>query len=89
MNGLDLVKVVTTKNKFRWTKKNHKMDYNVAAIDYGIKHNILRLLEENSCDVTVFPAQTTAKEIIDLHVFFVTFSSFENKFNNKIKLKYK
>ncbi|MDP6877496.1 MAG: glutamine-hydrolyzing carbamoyl-phosphate synthase small subunit, partial [Candidatus Marinimicrobia bacterium] len=67
MNGLDLAKVVTTKNKFRWNKNNNKMNYKVAAIDYGIKHNILRLLEENSCDVTVFPAQTTAKEIIDFN----------------------
>ena len=67
MNGLDLAKVVTTKNKFRWTKNNNKMNYTVAAIDYGIKHNILRLLEEHSCDVTVFPAETTAKEINDFN----------------------
>lgn len=67
MNGLDLAKVVSTKHKFRWTKKNNKMNYKVAAIDYGIKHNILRLLEENFCDVTVFPAETTAKEIIDFN----------------------
>ena len=43
------------------------MNYTVAAIDYGIKHNILRLLEKHSCDVTVFPAETTAKEIIDFN----------------------
>ena len=60
MNGLDLAKV-------RWTKNNNKMNYTVVAIDYGIKHNILRLLEEHSCDVTVFPAETTAKEIIDFN----------------------
>ena len=65
MNGLDLAKVVTTKKKFRWPNNNKKMYYKVAAIDYGIKHNILRLLEKNSCDVTVFPAQTNAKEIIN------------------------
>ena len=67
MNGLDLAKVVTTKNKFRWTKNSNKMNYTVAAIDYGIKHNILRLLEKHFCDVTVFPAETTAKEIIDFN----------------------
>ena len=67
MNGLDLAKVVTTKKKFRWPNNNKKMYYKVAAIDYGIKHNILRLLEENSCDVTVFPAQTNAKEIINFN----------------------
>ena len=65
MNGLDLAKVVTTKKKFCWPNNNKKMYYKVAAIDYGIKHNILRLLEKNSCDVTVFPAQTNAKEIIN------------------------
>jgi carbamoyl-phosphate synthase small subunit len=67
MNGLDLAKVVTTKKKFCWPKNNKKMYYKVAAIDYGIKHNILRLLEKNSCDVTVFPAQTKAKEIINFN----------------------
>ena len=64
MNGLDLAKEVSTKQKFRWSKNNKKMNFTVAAIDYGIKHNILRLLEKNSCDITVFPARTTAKEII-------------------------
>ena len=67
MNGLDLAKVVTTKKKFCWPNNNKKMYYKVAAIDYGIKHNILRLLEKNSCDVTVFPAQTNAKEIINFN----------------------
>ncbi len=64
MNGLDLAKEVSTKQKFRWSKNNKKMNFTVAAIDYGIKHNILRLLEKNSCDITVFPAKTTAKEIM-------------------------
>ena len=66
MNGLDLAKAVTTKEKFRWTKKK-KMNYKVAAIDYGIKQNILRLLEENSCDITVFPAETDSQEIINFN----------------------
>ena len=41
--------------------------FRIAAIDYGIKHNILRLLETHECDVTVFPASTTAKEIFDFN----------------------
>ena len=67
MNGLDLAKEVTTNKKFRWTKENNSSNYSVAAIDYGIKHNILRLLESHSCDVTVFPAKTTSQDIIDFN----------------------
>ena len=39
----------------------------VAAIDYGIKHNILRLLESHGCEVTVFPATATASEILEFN----------------------
>ena len=63
MNGLDLAKLVTTKKSYEWS--NSKGLYKVAAIDYGIKLNILRLLEDHKCDITVFPAQTTADEIIE------------------------
>ena len=62
MNGLDLAKLVTTKESYEWSNNNGL--YKVAAIDYGIKLNILRLLKEHKCDITVFPAQTTADEII-------------------------
>ncbi|MBC8256042.1 MAG: glutamine-hydrolyzing carbamoyl-phosphate synthase small subunit [Candidatus Marinimicrobia bacterium] len=41
--------------------------YKVAAIDYGIKHNILRLLETHGCEVTVFPATATASEILKIN----------------------
>ena len=63
MSGLDLAKLVTTKKSYEWS--NSKGLYKVAAIDYGIKLNILRLLEDHKCDITVFPAQTTADEIIE------------------------
>ena len=62
MNGLDLSKLVTTEKSYKWSNNNGL--YKVAAIDYGIKLNILRLLEEHECDITVFPAQITADEII-------------------------
>jgi carbamoyl-phosphate synthase small subunit len=60
MNGLDLAKRVTCDKSYKWSKGKHK----IAAIDFGIKHNILRLLESHDCEITVFPANTSAKEII-------------------------
>jgi len=61
MTGLDLAKIVSTKNMYDWSDKG---EYKVAAIDFGIKKNILRLLEELDCQVTVFPANATAKDIL-------------------------
>ena len=61
MTGLDLAKIVSTKNIYNWSDKGK---YKVAAIDFGIKKNILRLLEELDCQVTVFPASVTAKDIL-------------------------
>ena len=61
MTGLDLAKTVSTKNIYNWSDKGK---YKVAAIDFGIKKNILRLLEELDCQVTVFPASVTAKDIL-------------------------
>ena len=62
MVGLDLAKVVTTKKNYKWSKDSKP--YKVAAIDYGIKFNILRLLDKHDCEVTVFPADISADEII-------------------------
>ena len=74
--GMDLAKVVTTRAPYDWSEggwdlkrgyrriENHT--YRVAAYDYGIKRNILRLLAERGCGVTVFPAQTPAKELLAL-----------------------
>ncbi len=61
MDGLDLVKVVTCNKSYEWSKGKHK----IAAIDFGVKHNILRLLESHGCAVTVFPATVTTTEILD------------------------
>ena len=60
MDGLDLAKVVTCHKSYEWSKGKHK----IAAIDFGIKHNILRLLESHECEITVFPASTSAAEIL-------------------------
>ena len=64
MNGLDLAKTVSTKKVY---KSSQTGQFKVAAIDYGIKHNILNILKDNNCEVTVFPAQTSAKEILDFN----------------------
>ena len=61
MKGLDLAKAVSTKKRYVWSKKG---TYRVAAIDYGIKNNILRLLEKHDCKVTVFPCTASAKTIL-------------------------
>jgi len=64
MNGLDLAKTVSTKKVYKWSQTGK---FKVAAIDYGIKHNILNILKDSNCEVTVFPAQTSAKEILDFN----------------------
>ncbi len=76
IDGLDLAKVVSTKEPYQWTlglmepgklidpgKARHK----VVAYDYGIKHNILRMLVASGCDVTVVPAETSAEDVLSLN----------------------
>jgi carbamoyl-phosphate synthase small subunit len=63
MDGLDLAKVVTCDKSYKWSKGKHK----IAAIDFGIKYNILRLLESHGCDVTVFPATASATDILNIN----------------------
>ncbi len=63
MSGQDLARVVTSVKSWRWPGSTpHR--YRVAALDFGIKHNILRLLEGAGCDVTILPAQTSAGDIL-------------------------
>ena len=61
MNGLDLAKDVTTQKKYKWPGKGK---YRVAVIDFGIKKNILRLLSDAGCELTVFPASIKAEDIL-------------------------
>lgn len=58
--GVDLVKVVTCKEPYVWSKGK----YHVVAYDFGIKFNILRNLQAVGCKVTVVPATTTAEEVL-------------------------
>ena len=61
MTGQDLVKVVTTAKPYEWSKKGN---FNVVALDFGIKTNILRCLEETGCQVTVLPATAKPEDIL-------------------------
>ncbi|MBC8215769.1 MAG: glutamine-hydrolyzing carbamoyl-phosphate synthase small subunit [Candidatus Marinimicrobia bacterium] len=63
MHGLDLAMKVTTKKPYSRSREN-RGKYNVAVIDYGVKTNILRLLESHGCNLKVFPANTSSKEIL-------------------------
>lgn len=75
--GLDLAKVVSTKQSYPWTETEWKLgkgygqqtapQYHVVAFDYGVKFNILRMLAERGCKVTVLPAQSSAAEALALN----------------------
>ncbi len=76
MAGMDLAKKVTTKKAYTWKEgswdivNGHstqtEFKYKVVAYDYGIKRNILRMLVDRGCDVTVVPATTPAAEVLAL-----------------------
>ena len=65
MTGRDLVKTVTTENSY--TLDTPEASYHVVAFDYGIKRNILRMLERSGCKVTVLSANATAQDALDLN----------------------
>jgi carbamoyl-phosphate synthase small subunit len=62
MEGLDLASVVSTRDSYEWGDAS--AERHVVAYDYGIKRNILRLLEDAGCRVTVVPADTPAAEVL-------------------------
>ena len=76
LKGMDLAKVVSTETTYRWSEGQLDLNanafvsvparYNVVAYDFGIKTNILRMLAERGCAVTVVPAQTPAAEVLAL-----------------------
>ena len=76
MAGLDLAKVVSSKESYAWTQTEWKLGsgygeqtspkFHVVAYDFGVKYNILRMLAERGCKVTVVPAQTSAKDVLAL-----------------------
>ncbi|WP_292934413.1 glutamine-hydrolyzing carbamoyl-phosphate synthase small subunit [Noviherbaspirillum sp.] len=75
--GMDLAKVVSTAKSYVWTEsewklgegygKQTKPKFHVVAYDYGVKYNILRMLAERGCKVTVLPAQASAAEALALN----------------------
>ena len=74
MAGQDLAKVVSCKTPYEWTESTWALGagyrrpgaprFHVVAFDYGVKHNILRMLAERGCRVTVVPAETPAREVL-------------------------
>jgi carbamoyl-phosphate synthase small subunit len=72
--GMDLAKDVTTGQTYTWDETSwqwgkgygrlERPEHHVVAIDYGIKRNILRLLADHGCRVTVLPATATGEEIL-------------------------
>ncbi len=65
MEGMDLVKDVSTSKKYVWKSKGPRR-YKIAAIDCGIKFNILRILAELGCEVHVFPAKAQVRDIMSI-----------------------
>jgi carbamoyl-phosphate synthase small subunit len=63
MSGSDYVKAVTISEPYEWNPES-KGKYRVVAMDYGIKYNILRLLEGSGCRVIVMPATTSLDEVL-------------------------
>ena len=77
LKGMDLAKVVSTRENFQWNDGTigrgadrptirAQQRLHVVAYDYGIKRNILRLLADQGCRVTVVPARTTAADVLAL-----------------------
>jgi len=76
LKGMDLAKVVSVKERYSWREGSYDLDkaafvtpplrLRVVAFDYGIKRNILRMLVDRGCDVTVVPAETPASDVIAL-----------------------
>jgi len=78
MKGMDLAKVVSTTEPYEWNEGlwqwgeghpvlQHEKPFHVVAYDFGVKRNILRMLAQRNCRITVVPAQTTAAEALALN----------------------
>ena len=75
--GMDLAKVVSTKASYEWTETEWQLGsgygkqaapkFHVVAFDYGVKFNILRMLAQRGCKVTVLPAQASAADALALN----------------------
>lgn len=77
LSGMDLAKVVSTRSAYEWTEtewvlgkgygKQTSPSLHVVAFDYGVKYNILRMLAQRGCKLTVLPAQSTAADALALN----------------------
>jgi len=77
LKGMDLAKEVTVKEAYQWTEADWSLGegygelkdtkFKVVAFDYGVKRNILRLLAERGCELTVVPAQTPAADVLAMN----------------------
>lgn len=80
LKGMDLAKEVTTQEAYAWqqgswtlegglpeAKDHSELPYHVVAYDFGAKRNILRMLVDRGCRLTVVPAQTSAEEVLALN----------------------
>ena len=77
LKGMDLAKEVTTKKQYTWQQGSWSLDaglpadstdfkFHVVAFDFGVKRNILRMMVDRGCKVTVLPAQATAEQVLEL-----------------------
>lgn len=78
LKGMDLAKVVSTTEPYAWSEGSWTLSqghvtptepakFKVVAYDFGVKRNILRMLVDRGCDVTVVPAQTPAETVLALN----------------------
>ena len=80
LNGMDLAKEVTTAEAYSWTqgswtlegdlpeaKAESELPFHVVAYDFGAKRNILRMLVDRGCRLTVVPAKTSAEDVLKMN----------------------
>ncbi|MGR6841412.1 glutamine-hydrolyzing carbamoyl-phosphate synthase small subunit [Aliivibrio wodanis] len=80
LKGMDLAKEVTTSEAYQWKqgswtltgglpeeKADSELPFHVVAYDFGAKRNILRMLVDRGCRLTVVPAQTSAEEVLAMN----------------------
>ncbi len=78
LKGMDLAKEVTTSEKYQWSEGSWQLGsgfkplpegkrFKVVAYDFGAKANILRMLVDRGCELTVVPAKTTAEDVLSMN----------------------
>ncbi|MDG1819203.1 MAG: glutamine-hydrolyzing carbamoyl-phosphate synthase small subunit [Porticoccaceae bacterium] len=79
LKGMDLAKEVTTESTYQWSQHSWELGvghrdqdpttakFKVVAYDFGVKRNILRMLVDRGCDLTVVPAKTPASEVLAMN----------------------